>query len=208
MAVVHVVDDDASFQAAIARLLRAAGYEVRTYSGAGEFLLSPAEAAPGCVLLDLQMPGLSGLDLQEALEKRGALLPIIFLTGQGDIPRSVKAMKSGAVDFLTKPVEGERLLGAIRIALALDQSARASRDQLEEWRQRFAKLTARERDVHAMVVAGKRNKVIALELGTAERTIKVHRARVMTKMAVRSLAELVRIADQLQQAESRSTKGQ
>ena len=194
---IHVVDDDDSFRTAVMRLLRAAGYEVRGYPSAGEFLLTRAADAPGCVVLDVRMPGPSGPDLPEALGKRNDTLPILFLTGHGDIPMSVRAMKAGAVDFLTKPVERQALLNAVRNALARDEDNRKARERDGTLRARVEALTPRERTVFTLVVAGKANKQIAAELGISERTVKAHRARVMEKMQVASLAELVHVADQL-----------
>jgi len=196
--IVHVVDDDDSVRTGVVRLLEAAGYEALAYRSAGEFLLARAQRdAPGCIVLDVRMPGPSGLELQEALTRLEVPLPIVFLTGHGDIPMSVRAMKAGAVDFLTKPVSRETLLGAVRAALARDAAARAAHARLGELRARFETLTPREREVFAGVVAGKLNKQIAFELGTAERTIKAHRAQVMAKMQVASVAELVHVAEQL-----------
>jgi FixJ family two-component response regulator len=197
--IVHVVDDDDSLRKAVTRLLGAAGYEVRAYASAGEFALASRERSRrGCVLLDVRMPGPSGLDLQEALASEEEPLPVIFLTGHGDIPTSVRAMKAGAVDFLTKPVKREALLSAIRAALAYDAQLHTSREQLRDLRTRFAKLTPRERDVFELVIAGRLNKQIAAELGIAERTVKAHRGQVMAKMRVTSLAELVHLADKIQ----------
>ena len=195
--VIHVVDDDKSFRTALARLLRASDYEVLTYANAGDFLLRPPEAAPGCILLDVRMPGPSGLTLQEALAAQPEPLPVIFLSGHGDVPTAVRAMKSGAVDFLTKPVERKALLEAIESALARDAEARAARERLRVWRNRYNGLTAREAEIFERVVSGKMNKEIADELGAAERTIKAHRANVMQKMEVGSVAELVQIAEAL-----------
>jgi FixJ family two-component response regulator len=196
--IVHVVDDDDSVRTGIVRLLEAAGHEVFAYSSAGEFLLERTQRdAPGCIVLDVRMPGPSGLELQEALARLEVRLPIVFLTGHGDIPMSVRAMKAGAVDFLTKPVSREALLGAVRAALARDAEARAAHARLDELRARYESLTPREREVFAGVVAGKLNKQIAFELGTAERTIKAHRAQVMAMMQVASVAELVQMAEQL-----------
>jgi FixJ family two-component response regulator len=195
--VVHVVDDDDSLRTAVTRLLRAAGYEVRGHCSAGEFLLARPGSTPGCVVLDVRMPGPSGLDVQTAFEQREDALPIIFLTGHGDIPMSVRAMKAGAVDFLTKPVQREALLSAVRTALARDAENRTARDRVGLLRSRFDGLTSRERAVFTLVVAGKLNKQIAAELGISERTVKAHRAQVMEKMQVASLADLVHVADQL-----------
>jgi RNA polymerase sigma factor (sigma-70 family) len=196
--VIHVVDDDDSFRAALTRLLQAAGYEVRCYPSAGEFLLARSTAAPGCLVLDVRMPGPSGLELQDVFRQRNDALPIIFLTGNGDIPMSVRAMKAGAVDFLTKPVQREVLLNAVRNALARDGETRKAREQDGTLRALFETLTPRERAVFTLVAAGKANKQIAAELGTSERTVKAHRAQAMRKMQVASLAELVHVADQLQ----------
>ena len=201
--VIHMVDDDAAFQTAMSRLLRASGYEVRTYSSAGDFLLSHHDSTPGCILLDMRMPGPSGLDLQDALARQTDPLPIIFLTGHGDIASSVRAIKAGAVDFLTKPVDRQALLNAVRNALARDQENRVARAALKNWRANYDALTKRERQVFEGVVAGKLNKEIAAELGTAERTVKAHRAQVMEKMRVASLPELVRVADQLRASPAR-----
>jgi FixJ family two-component response regulator len=195
--IIHVVDDDDSLRTALARLLQAAGYEVRSYASAGEFLLARPANTPGCVVLDIQMPGPSGLELQEAFGKRTDALPIIFLTGHGDIPMSVRAMKAGAVDFLTKPVQRQVLVNAVRNALARDAESRQLREQDGTLRAHFETLTPRERAVFTLVVAGKANKQIATELGTSERTVKAHRAHVMEKMHVASLAELVRAAERL-----------
>jgi FixJ family two-component response regulator len=192
------VDDDDSLRTAVLRLLRAAGYEVRGYPSAGEFLLAKTEDVGGCVVLDVCMPGPSGLDLQAALGERDDALPVIFLTGNGDIPMSVRAMKAGAVDFLTKPVEREALLTAVQNALARDTESRAARSRADALRSRYQTLTPRERAVFALVVAGKLNKHVAAELGISERTVKAHRAQVMEKLHVTSLAELVHTAEQLE----------
>jgi len=200
--IVYVVDDNDSFRRAVTRLLEVAGYEVKAYRSAGEFVLARREDQRGCVLLDVQMPGPSGLDLQEALGKEEEPLPIIFLTAHGDVPMTVRAMKAGAVDFLTKPIKREELLGAVRTALARDLHVQTSREQRNELRTRFKKLTPRERTVFEQVVAGKLNKQIASDLGMAERTVKAHRAQVMTKMQASSLAELVRLADRMENGQS------
>ena len=195
--VIHVVDDDEPMRTAVARLLRASGYEVRTYASAGDFLLAPPEPVPGCLLLDLQMPGPSGLELQQALQRHPMPLPVVFLTGRGDVSSSVRAMKAGAVDFLTKPVEPAELLKAVEAALARDRSARARRESIHDVQAHYASLTARERSVLDRVVAGEPNKQIARALGITERTVKMHRAQVMAKMQAGSVAELVRSAEQL-----------
>jgi FixJ family two-component response regulator len=186
--VIHIVDDDEDVRTAVARLLRTNGYEVRTYASAGDFLLAPPAAAPGCVILDLQMPGPGGLELQQAVS-----LPVVFLTGRGDVASSVRAMKAGAVDFLTKPVEPADLLKAVAAALDRDRSSHAQR----EAKARHASLTARERSVFEHVVAGKANKEIARALGITERTVKMHRAQVMAKMQAGSVAELVHMGELL-----------
>ena len=204
--IIHVVDDDQSFQTAISRLLRAVGYTVRAYTNAGEFLLAEIDDGPGCILPDVRLPGPSGLDLQRALASRLNPLPIIFLSGYGDIPSSVQAIKAGAMDFLTKPVQRETLLKAIQNALARGIENRVLHDQLRNYRACYNTLTKREAEVFSRVVAGKMNKEIASELGAAERTIKAHRAQVMEKMQAGSIAELVHIADQLQRSEKSNAR--
>ena len=189
--VIHVVDDDPSFRTAISRLLRATGYEVRVYGSAGDFLLEPPSDGSGCVLLDVRMPGPSGLELHEAMARRGDTLPVIFLTGHGDIPQSVRAMRQGAVDFLTKPVRRTELIASIRQALERQQAAAETTGRRKAIAERFAKLTPREKEVFELVVAGRLNKQIAALLGTSERTVKAHRARIMEKMQVDSVAGLV-----------------
>jgi FixJ family two-component response regulator len=198
--VVCVVDDDDSLRTAIARLLTASGYRVRAYASAGEFLLDDVGPGPTCLVLDVQMPGPSGLDLQQALEKREQPLPIVFLTGHGDIPMSVRAMRAGATDFLTKPVKRDVLLAAVQAALARDAERRAGSEQLRMVRARFETLTAREREVFGRVVHGLLNKQIAAEMGCSIRTVKIHRARAMEKMQAGSLADLVRAAELLRSA--------
>ena len=197
---VHVVDDDPAIRVAIARLLRAAGYDARGYGSAAEFLRRPRELGTACAVLDLCLPESSGLELQAALAASEDALPVVFLSGQGDIPATVRALKAGAVDFLTKPVEREALLAAVRQALARGVEARSARDRSRERRAAYQRLTPRERQVFERVVCGKLNKVIAAELGTAERTVKAHRAQVMRKMQARSLAELVHQAEELRLA--------
>jgi FixJ family two-component response regulator len=193
---VFLVDDDDSVLRALGRLIKSAGYEVQTFVSARGFLDSgDFQKGPACLVLDVRMPGLNGLDLQRELQAANATLPIIFITGHGDIPTTVRAMKAGAVDFLPKPLKDAVLLGAIEQALARAARDWAERRKLEALSQRLNTLTPREREVMALVVRGLLNKQIAFELGTVEKTIKVHRARVMQKMGVDSLAELVRIAD-------------
>jgi FixJ family two-component response regulator len=196
-ALIHVVDDDESIRKALTRLLTAAGYDVRTYASAGEFLLVKVEPRPACILLDYSMPGPNGLELQEALSQQDDVLPIIFLSGLGNVPTAVQAMKLGAVDFLSKPVQKEQLLEAIGKALVLQTRTRQRGGQLKTWRQHLQTLTQREREIFRLVVAGKLNKEIAHQLGTSERTVKAHRAAVMEKMHAASLAELVQISVQL-----------
>jgi FixJ family two-component response regulator len=196
---VHLVDDDPSILPALSRLLRSAGYRVEPFSSAEEFLnhRNKFPEVPGCAIVDLKLPGLSGLELQESLSKQQEPLPVIFLTGHGDIPSSVHAMKHNAVDFLTKPVSAGDLLPAVKRALDADIRAREARRQKRMILERYETLTPREREVMAWVVRGLLNKQVAFELGTTERTIKAHRAQIMAKMQVGSLAELVRISEQL-----------
>lgn len=194
--VVYVVDDDPSFSRALSRRLEAEGFQVVAFDSAEAFL-SALTDGPGCVVLDLRMPGAGGLDVQEALARRPDPLPVVFLTGHGDVHSSVRAMKAGAVDFLTKPVTGDELVEAVRRAIAVDESARASRRQVRDLRARYERLTPREREVFALVARGLLTKQIAGELGTAERTVKAHRARVMEKMGVQSVAELALAAQWL-----------
>ena len=191
---IHVVDDDASFRNAISRLVRAGGYAVQAFASATEFLQSARTDAPGCVLLDLHMPGPSGLDLQSALARSENPLPIVFLTGHGDIPTSVHAMRAGADDFLTKPVKKEVLFPAIERALARGAQEREHRARRRQLRARFDALTPREREVLAHVLRGQLNKQIAGDLAAAERTIKAHRANLMAKLQVQSVAELAHLA--------------
>jgi len=194
---IHVVDDDESLRTALLRLLDAAGFEARGYASTGDFLLQPPLDRPGCVLLDVRMPGPSGLDLQAALRRQGNALPVVFLTGYADVAASVRAMKAGAVDFLTKPVEREALFEALQRALARDAAQRAARAEAEQLRAAFAALTPRERAVFDHIVAGQLNKQIADQLGIAERTVKLQRAQLMAKLGVGSAAELGRLAERL-----------
>lgn len=192
-ALIHIVDDDASFRAAVSRLLRTLGYSVLAYATAEEFLSTSIEGR-GCILLDVRMPGLSGLQVQDHLVSRAEALPIIFITGHGDIPMSVRAIKAGADNFLTKPVPRDALVAAIQAALAKFDETRADRQYAHDVRQRFQRLTPREVEVFERVVAGKLNREVATELGTTERTVKAHRHQVMAKMSAASLAELVNMA--------------
>jgi len=195
---VHVVDDDASFRTAVERRLKLAGYDVETYVSAQQLLdRLPGAEKRGCILLDVQMPGLSGLDLQSRLIERGSILPIVFVTGYADTPATVRAIKSGAEDFLTKPASSVVLIDAIERAMARYESAHHQRNELDSLRLLVATLTPRERQVFNLIVRGKINKQVAHELGTTERTVKAHRHQVMEKMQVASLAELVTNAERL-----------
>ena len=194
-ATVFLIDDDPSVRRALARLIKSAGHSVQVFASAREFLDNGCHRdGPSCLVLDVRMPGLSGLDLQSELQAVNAMVPIIFITGHGDIPTTVKAMKAGAVDFLAKPVQASDLLRAIEQALERAARERTGRQELEDIQRRVDQLTPREREVMALVIRGLLNKQIAFELGTVEKTIKVHRARVMEKMQADSLAELVRLA--------------
>jgi FixJ family two-component response regulator len=194
--VVHVVEDDESSRVASSRLLKTAGYVVRAYSTGAEFLADPPREA-GCIVLDLRLPGPSGLELQERLTTAENPLPIVFLTGTGDIPKSVRAMKGGAVDFLTKPVEPSVLLDAVARAIARDVENRAVRMRQHETRGRYNRLTQREREVFAHLISGQLNKQIGFDLGITERTTKIHRHQVLAKMEADSVADLVRMASDL-----------
>jgi len=204
-ATVFLVDNDASVRKALARAIQAADLNAKTFASAQEFLDQGPPESPGCLVLDVRMPGLSGLDLQAELNSRNIRIPIIFITGHKDIPASVKAMKGGAVDFLTKPLKVSNLLGAIQEALRKDERLQASRAKLAEVQRRIQTLTPREREVLDLVVKGVLNKQIAVELGAAERTVKVHRSRVMHKMQVQSLADLVRAVEQVKAGGGEST---
>ena len=196
-ALVCVVEDDAALRESLINLLRSVGLQVAAFASAQEFLRSPPPEVPSCLVLDVRLPGLSGLELQQQLAAGDMAIPIIFITGYGDIPMSVQAMKAGAVEFLTKPFRDQDLLDAIHQALARDRTAREQRAKSEDLRRRYRALTPRERDVLARVVTGRLNKQIAGELGTSEAAVKVHRQHVMAKMGAGSLAELVRMADRL-----------
>jgi RNA polymerase sigma factor (sigma-70 family) len=195
--VVYVVDDDPSVGKALERLIRSAGYDVRKFTSPLDFLDCVAPEAPACLVLDVDMPALNGLEVQEYMADKEISLPIVFISGHGTVPISVKAMKAGAVDFLTKPFNDSDLLDAISHAIQADRRAKQGREQQTELLERLATLTPREREVFQLVVAGLLNKQIASELGTVEKTVKVHRARVMAKMRAQSVADLVRFADRL-----------
>jgi FixJ family two-component response regulator len=195
--VVIIVDDDQSLRTMIGRLLNTVGLKSISFGGPEEFLRTPPPDAPACLVLDVQMPGLSGLDLQRELARAGHQLPIVFMTGHGDIPMTVQAMKEGAVAFLTKPFRNQDLLDAVREGLSLDREARQRREQVADLRRRYESLTAREREVFALVAKGLLNKQIALQLGTTERTVKAHRGVMVQKMQAESVADLVRMADRL-----------
>jgi len=195
---VHVVDDDASFRKAIERQLKQAGYEVASYPSALHLLVNlPAESIPSCILLDVRIPGLDGPGLQNRLNELGSMLPIIFVTGNPDIPTTVRAIKAGADDFLTKPVTSDDLFRAIEQALAHHRTLRDLKEKLDTVRARIGRLTPREREVFELVIRGDHNKQIARALGCTERTVKAHRHNVMEKMQVKSLAELVSIAERI-----------
>ena len=194
---IYVVDDDPSMRAALLRLLDAAGFEARGYASTGEFLLQPLPDRPGCLLLDLRLPGPSGLELQAALQQRDIRLPIVFLSGHANVAASVRAMKAGAVDFLTKPVKRDVLLDAIGRALERDAMQRTAREKADLLRARFESLTERQRQVFERIVAGRLNKQIADDLGVAERTVKREREQVMVKLEAGSAAELGRLAELL-----------
>jgi FixJ family two-component response regulator len=194
---VLVVDDDPSVRKGLSRLLASADYAVETFASAAEFLARGSHPGPCCLVLDVKMPGLTGIQLQEMLRATGRRMSIVFVSGHADVPTSVKAMKAGAVDLLTKPVDVRDLIAAIRRAMTRDEHERASETRLAEVRRRVAMLTARETEVFARVVTGMLNKQIGAALGIGEKTVKVHRARVMEKMQAGSVAELVRLADEV-----------
>jgi FixJ family two-component response regulator len=196
-AVIAIVDDDPSVREGLRSLIRSTGLQVETFESAQDFLDRPGTEAPSCLVLDLQLPGLSGLDLQKRIAELGFQIPIVFLTGHGNIPASVRAMKAGAVEFLTKPFDDEELLRAVQEAIERDRRTRKQHADLRELRERYESLTAREQEVMQQVVSGRLNKQIAAELNITEFTVKIHRGRVMRKMHADSVADLVRMAENL-----------
>lgn len=196
-ATIHVIDDDAPLRAALDSLFRSTGLTTRLYPSAVEFLAAPAPEGPGCIVVDVRMPGLSGLDFQQKLAEAGVALPLIMMTGHGDIPMSVRAMKAGAVDFLPKPFRDQEMLDAVAAALARDETQRAGAGKLDALRAAFATLSPRERQVMALVTSGKMNKQVAGMLALSEITVKIHRGSAMRKMGARTLADLVRMAEAL-----------
>ena len=192
--VIHVVDDDEAMRKATTRLLEAAGHQVATYASARDFLTCADASMEGCVILDMRLPDQSGLELQAALASQGIRLPVIFMTGYGLIPDTVRAMQGGAVDFLTKPVDAQTLLASVSRAFAQDAALRAERDRHAQLRARYARLTPREREVFLHLISGQLNKQVAADLQIAERTIKLHRANILEKLEVDSMAELARLA--------------
>jgi FixJ family two-component response regulator len=194
---VFVVDDEPLVCAALKRLIRSVGLDVQTFASAREFLRADRPDTPGCLVLDVRLPDISGLDLQQKLTEAKVDIPIIFITGHGDIPMSVRAMKAGAIEFLTKPFKDQELLDALQHAISRDHSARQQRVELSGLQARYDLLTPREQQVFSLITSGFLNKQVAADLGTSEKTIKIHRSQVMQKMEVRSLADLVRIAEKL-----------
>jgi FixJ family two-component response regulator len=201
--VVHIVDDDDSLRQGLASLLRSVGLDARAYNSTQEFLQSDCLEAPGCIVLDIRLPGMSGLDFQEQLAGLGIRLPVILMTGHGDIPMSVRAMKAGAVDFLPKPFRDQDMIDAVTVAINRNRMQREKEGQSLAIVDRYATLSPREREVMALVTAGKLNKQVAGELGLSEVTVKIHRGAAMRKMGARSLADLVRMADALKETKSR-----
>ncbi len=196
-ATVHIVDDDASLRTALDSLFRSTGHATRTYGSAQEFMEAGGAEGPGCLVVDVRMPGVSGLDFQEHLAREGVRMPVILMTGHGDIPMSVRAMKAGAVDFLTKPFREQDMLDAVAAALARDEAQRAGDSKTDALKTQFATLSPRERQVMALVASGKMNKQVAGDLALSEITVKIHRGAAMRKMGAKSLADLVRMAEAL-----------
>jgi FixJ family two-component response regulator len=194
-AIVHVVDDDWSMRGALQDLFLSIGLEARAYATAGDFLAAAVSDAPGCLVIDIRLPDMNGLDFQEQLTQTGVRLPVVMMTGYGDIPMSVRAMKHGAVDFLPKPFKDQDMLDAVLAAIERDRQRRAVDGDASKMRERFGTLSAREQQVMQLVTTGKMNKQVAADLGISEITVKIHRAAVMRKMGARTLAELVRMAD-------------
>ena len=201
-ATVFVVDDDASVRTALKRLIQSLGLEVETFDTAQAFLIHGSHDGPACLVLDVRMPGTSGIELQEQLAEAGVQIPIIFITGHGNIPMSVKAMKAGAVDFIEKPFEDQKLIDAIHTAIAKNKRFRTKQAKIKDLQRRLDLLTPREHEVFMLVVSGMLNKQIAIDLGMSEKTVKVHRARVMHKMKAKSLADLVRMAEKTRHSKS------
>jgi FixJ family two-component response regulator len=195
--IVFIIDDDPLYWSSSERLVRSVGFSVQSFESARDFLSSRRPNVPSCLILDVRLPGLSGLDLQRELAEASIHVPIIFVTGHGDIPMSVQAMKAGAVEFLTKPFRDQALLDAIRQAIGRDRVARRQHARNADWRRRYESLNLREREVFKCVISGMLNKQIAVELGATERTVKFHRGNIMRKMQVKSVAELVRMAEVL-----------
>lgn len=194
---IHVIDDDASLRAALSSLFRSVGFETRLYGDAAAFLAAPKSERPGCLVLDVRLPGLNGLDFQEQLSKAGRHMPVVLMTGHGDVPMSVRGMKAGAVDFLTKPFRDQDMLDAVANAVARDRLRRSSDAKADELRAHYASLSPREQQVMALVATGKMNKQVAGALDLSEITVKIHRGAAMRKMGARSLADLVRMAEAL-----------
>jgi len=195
--VTYVIDDDATVRDSIADLLRSVGLSVQAFASTQEFIRSKRPDAAGCIVLDVRLPGASGLEFQKTLLEAGILLPVVFITGHGDISMSVRAMKSGAIEFLTKPLREQELLDAVQAGIERDRARRREASLVADLQERFASLTSREREIIALVVTGRPNKQIAYQLGLSEMTVKVHRSQIMRKMRANSLVELVRMADKL-----------